>query len=163
MAITIVCAVVPVSPAAAHQPVLLDSGDTSPRKGPLLPDGTVSYAVRAGVAKGQDRGFRVALKQGDRLAVQLLILDRPPANALASSALPEVTLIDPDGKRTVLPISERTTFYEPYSKQTYLYLSRLERLAKAGTYGVLVRGRSATPIDATIAVGYREVPGRVIE
>ena len=149
-------------PASAHQPVILGPGDASPATGPLLPDGTVSYAVRAEVAKGQERGFRFALKRGDRLATQLLILDMPPANRLAANELPRVTLIDPKGRRTVLAINERTEFYEPYSKQTYLYLSRVERSALPGTYRVIVQGRSAEPVDATIAVGYREVPGRVI-
>lgn len=150
-------------PAHAHQPVVLGPGDTTPLSGPLLPDGTVSYAVRADVATGQERGFRFGLKNGDRLAMQLLIFDEPPANALAPSALPRVTIIDPTGRRTTLTVNERTEFYEPYSKTTYLFLSRIERTAVTGTYRVIVRGRSAQPVDATVAVGYREVPGQVIE
>ena len=150
-------------PAAAHQPIILGSGDTSPRSGPLLPDGTVSYAVRAQVAAGEARGFRFALKRGDRLAVQFLIRDEAPANVLAPSALPRVMVIDPNGRRTTLVVNERTEFFEPYSKTAYLYLSRIERTAVPGTYRVLVQGRSAAPVDATIAVGYREVPGTVID
>lgn len=165
-AIAVVTAVAVLSLAApvhAHQPVLLGSDDATPRSGPLLPDGTVSYAVRAEVEQGQERGFRFGLRQGDRLAMQLLIFDEPPANDLAPSALPQVTIIDPRGRRSVVQINERTEFYEPYSKQSYLFLSRIERSAVPGTYRVIVRGRSATPVDATVAVGYREVPGRVIE
>ena len=112
---------------------------------------------------GQERGFRFVLKEGDRLAMQLLIFDESPANALAPSALPRVTMIDPIGRRTTLVVNERTEFYEPYSKTTYLFLSRIDRSAVPGTYRVIVRGRSATPVDATVAVGYREVPGQVIE
>ena len=151
------------APASAHQPVPLGPDDTTPRSGPLLPDGTVSYAVRAEVAKGQERAFRFGLKKGDRLAMQLLIFDEPPANALPASALPQVTVVDPRGRRTTLQVNERTEFYEPYSRQTYLFLSRIERSAVPGTYSVVVRGRSAEPVDATVAVGYREVPGQVIE
>ena len=150
-------------PAHAHQPVVLGPGDTTPLSGPLLPDGTVSYAVRADVAMGQERGFRFGLKNGDRLAVQLLIFDEPPANALAPSALPRVTIIDPTGRRTTLVANDRTEFHEPYSKTTYLFSSRVERSAVPGTYRVIVRGRSAQPVNATVAVGYREVHGRVIE
>lgn len=150
-------------PARAHQPVVLGPGDGTPLTGPLLTDGTVSYAVRAEVAMGQQRGFRFVLKAGDRLAMQLLIFDEPPANALAPSALPRVTMIDPTGRSTTLAVNERTEFYEPYSKKTYLFLSRIDRSAVPGTYRVIVRGRSVTPVDATVAVGYREVPGRVIE
>lgn len=150
------------APASAHQPVILGPEDTTPASGPLLPDGTVSYAVRADVSKGQERGFRFALKRGDRLGVQLLIFDEAPANRLSAAALPRVTLIDPKGRRTVLAINERTEFFEPYSKTTYLFLSRVERAGVPGTYRVIVQGRAAEPVDATIAVGYREVPGQVM-
>lgn len=149
-------------PAQAHQPVDLGPTDSTPARGPLLPDGTVSYAVRATVATGEQRGLRFRLEQGDRLAVQLLILDEPPANALAASQLPRVTVIDPRGRRIGLPVRERTEFFEPYSGRTYLYLSRVDQAAAPGVYSVVVRGRSTTPVDAMIAVGYREVPGEVV-
>ena len=159
----IAAAVLWAAPAHAHQPVILGPGDTTPAAGPLLTDGTVSFAVRAQVAKGQERGFRVALKRGDRLALQLLIFDEPPVNELAVRELPQVTVVDPKGRRTTLAINERTAFFEPYSKQAYLFLSRIERAAVPGTYRVSVTGRAVTPVDATVAVGYREVPGQVIE
>ena len=158
----IAVAVALAAPAYAHQPVDLGSADSSPRRGPLLPDGTVSYAVRASVGAGESRGFRFRLKQGDRLAVQVHILDEPPANALTPSALPSVMVTDPRGRRISLPVRERTEFFEPYSGQTYLYLSRVDQAAVSGEYSVIVRGRSSTRVDSTIAVGYREVPGQVI-
>lgn len=128
----------------------------------MLPDGTVSYAVRAAVKSGEQRGFRFRLKQGDRVAVQVLVFDVPPANALPESQLPSVTVTDPRGRRTSLPARERTEFFEPYTGRTYLYLSRMDQAAVPGAYSVIVRGRSATSVDTTIAVGYREVPGRVV-
>jgi hypothetical protein len=155
--------IVGAAPAVAHQPVLLDDQDTTPSAGPLLVDGTVSFAVYATVARGQERGFRFRLATGDRLAMQYLIFDEPPANALRPGALPRVTLIDPQGRRSVLSVKERTEFYEPYSKKTYLYLSRVEQTGSAGTYQVLVRGRAPEPVQVTIAVGYREVPGTVVD
>lgn len=158
----LVAAVTLATPGQAHQPVDLGPGDSSPARGPLLPDGTVSYAVRASVATGEERGFRFRLKQGDRLALQVLILDEPPANALTPAALPSVTAIDPRGRRISLPVRERTEFFEPYSGRTYLYLSRVDRTATPGEYTVIIRGRSATTVDTTVAVGYREVPGRVV-
>lgn len=148
--------------AVAHQPVILDESDSRPQSGPLLPDGTVSYAVRADVARGDVRGFEFRLAAGDRLDVQYLIIDEAPANALALSALPRVTLIDPKGRSSVMTVRERTEFFEPYSMTTYLYLSRTEGRAVPGTYQVLIRGRSSTPVDVTVAVGYREVPGEVL-
>lgn len=161
--ITVLAVAFLATPAHAHQPVILGSDDRTPRSGPLLPDGTVSYAVRATVTKGQERGFRFALKDGDRLTAQLLIFDQAPVNALEPNLLPQVTIIDPKGRRIVLSVTEQTRFYEPYSKQAYLFVSRIERSAVSGTYRVVIGGRSSTPVDATVAVGYREVPGRVIE
>lgn len=149
-------------PAQAHQPVELGPSDTTAARGPMLPDGTVSYAVRAAVKSGEQRGFRFRLKQGDRVAVQLLIFDVPPANALPASQLPSVTVTDPRGRRTRLPARERTEFFEPYTGRTYLYLSRMDQAAVPGEYSILVRGRSSTTVDATIGVGYREVPGQVV-
>lgn len=149
------------SPASAHQPVRLTSADRTPASGPLLVDGTVSFAVYASVRAGVSRGFRVGMRQGQRLEVQLLIPDRAPANRLASSRLPRVTVIDPAGRRTTLVIDERTPFYEPYSGTSYLYLARLSQSARTGTYQVIVTGRDTTKVPVVLGVGYREVPGEV--
>lgn len=148
-------------PVAAHQPVELTSAHKTPSRGPLLVDGTVSFAVYASVRKGATRGLRVGMRQGERLAIQLLIPDRAPANRLRVSQLPLVTVIDPAGRRTTMTINERTPFYEPYSGTSYLYLARLSEKARGGTYQVIVTGRSATKVPVVIGVGYREVPGDV--
>lgn len=150
------------APAHAHQLVQLEARDATPQRGPLLVDGTVSFAVRADVRSGESRGFRFRLATGDRLALQLLIYDEAPENVLAARELPKVTVTDPRGRRTVLSIRERTEFYEPYSGRAYLYLGRLERESVPGTYSVTVSGRSSTMVNATVAVGYREVQGEVI-
>lgn len=150
-----------LSPASAHQGVDLRTTDTTPARGPLLVDGTVSFAVRADIARGDRRGFRFTLSEGDTLAVQLLIVDEPPGNRLPASKLPRVTLTDPDGRKTRMVIDERTEFYEPYGGTTYFYLSRIEDEAVPGTYRVRVSGRSEQPVEAVIAVGYREVRGEV--
>lgn len=149
------------APASAHQPVRLTSADRTPARGPLLVDGTVSFAVYATVRQGTSRAFRVGMRQGQRLEVQLLIPDRAPANRLASARLPLVTVIDPAGRRTPLIIDERTPFYEPYSATAYLYLARLSQGARTGTYQVIVTGRDASKVPVVIGVGYREVPGEV--
>jgi hypothetical protein len=121
----------------------------------------VSFAVYASVRKGKTRGFRFDLESGDRLAVQLLIPDQAPANRLAPSQLPRVTIIDPQGRRTTMDINERTSFYEPYSGTSYLYLSRVNEGAMDGRYRVIITGRSTTKVPVVIGVGYREVPGQV--
>ena len=148
--------------ALAHQPVNLDDRDTTPARGPLLVDGTVSFAVNASVARGDRRGFRFDLDQGDTLAVQLLIRDEAPGNELGASKLPRVTITDPQGRKTRMIIDERTEFYEPYGGNTYFYLSRVEEEAIPGRYRVRISGRSERAVQAVVAVGYREVRGEVL-
>ena len=152
--------VLPSYPANAHQPVVLLNSDTSAAKGPLLVDGTVSFAVRASFTKpGEKKAFRAGFKAGDQLSVQLLIVDKKPENKLKSSQLPTVVITDPLGASTSLKISERTKFFEPYSSTNYLYLARYTSTAKEGTYSFMVTSRAKSAV--TIAVGDREVQGEV--
>ena len=152
--------VLPSYPANAHQPVVLLNSDTSAAKGPLLVDGTVSFAVRASFTKpGEKKAFRAGFKAGDQLSVQLLIVDKKPENKLKSSQLPSVVITDPLGASTTLKISERTKFFEPYSSTNYLYLARYTSTAKEGTYSFMVTSRAKSAV--TIAVGDREVQGEV--
>jgi hypothetical protein len=71
LAIVILLSIITPATASAHQPVLLTNQDTSAAKGPLLVDGTVSFAVRASFTKAKEvRAFRAQLKAGDSLEVQ---------------------------------------------------------------------------------------------
>jgi cytochrome b involved in lipid metabolism len=150
-----------INSAQAHQPVILNSQDTTASKGPLLVDGTVSFAVRATFAKsGQTRGFRAQFKAGDSLALQYLIVDRVPENRLRISQLPTLTITSPSGLRQVMKLNERTKFFEPYGQTNYLYLGRLTQSAESGIYSFSMTARSKAAI--TVAVGEREVPGEVI-
>ena len=145
----------------AHQPVVLLISDTTPAKGPLLVDGTVSFAVRASFAKsGENRGFRAGFKAGDALAVQLLIVDKAPENKMKSSQMPTLVITSPTGVRTTLKLNERTKFFEPYSQTKYLYLGRLNRAAEEGIYSFTLTSRAKSAV--TIAVGDREVTGEVL-
>ncbi len=88
-----------VGPANAHQPVLLQNTDTTASKGPLLVDGTVSFAVRVTFTKsGQTRGFRAGFRESDRIALQYLIVDKQPENSLVSAKLPKVSIVSPSGE-----------------------------------------------------------------
>lgn len=149
------------TPALAHQPVVLLPGDTTAAKGPLLVDGTISFAIRADFAKaGEKKGFRANLKIGDRFSVQYLIVDKKPENALKLTQLPLVQITTPSGSRISLKLNERTKFYEPFGKTNYLYLSRYSAVAEEGTYNFLITSRSKSAI--TLAVGDREIPGEII-
>ena len=148
-------------PAAAHQPVVLLNSDTTPAAGPLLADGTVSFAIRAAFNKaGQKKAFRAALEDGDQLDVQYLIVDKRPENRLKSSRLPQLVITSPSGKKTVMKFTERTEFYEPYGRTTYLYLGRLSEVGEAGVYSFVATARAKAEI--TIAVGTKEIPGEVL-
>ena len=71
--------------ATAHQPVVLLNSNTTAAKGPLLVDGTVSFAVRAAFNKaGEKKAFRAQFKEGDVLDVKYLIVDKKPENVLKS-------------------------------------------------------------------------------
>lgn len=147
--------------AHAHQPVELLNTDTTAARGPLLVDGTVSFAVRASFNKaGEKRAFRADFKAGDALAVQYLIVDKKPENAIKNTLLPQLVITTPSGKSVTLKFTERTKFYEPYGKTNYLYLSRYSVSAEAGTYSFMLTSRAKSAV--TIAVGDREVPGEVI-
>ena len=149
------------TPANAHQPVVLLNSDKTAASGPLLVDGTISFAVRAAFTKaGQKKAFRAGFKSGDTVAVQLLIVDKRPENRLKNSQIPSLTITSPSGKKTTLKITERTKFFEPYTSTDYLYLSRYTEPAEAGIYNFVVTSRSKAAV--TIGVGDKEIPGEVI-
>ena len=50
----------PASVASAHDPIILTSEQTTPASGPLLVDGTISFALYGSLESSTDtRGFRV--------------------------------------------------------------------------------------------------------
>ena len=149
------------TPAHAHQPVALLNSDTTAAKGPLLVDGTISFAVTAAFTKaGQKKAFRAGFKSGDSVEVQLLIKDQRPENRLKNSQIPSLTITSPSGKRTTLKITERTNFLETYTSTNYFYLSRYSAPAEAGIYNFMVRAKAKAAV--TIGVGVKEIPGEVI-
>jgi len=162
LVIAVIAALVLNSSAAfAHQPVVLLDTDTTAAKGPLLVDGTVSFAIRAAFTKsGQKKAFRAQFQEGDGLEVQLLIVDKKPENALKSSQLPSVVITGPDGFKVAMRINERTKFYEPYGRTNYLYLARYSGVAKAGIYNFVITSKAKAAI--TVAVGEKEIFGEVI-
>jgi hypothetical protein len=161
LALAILLSIFTPATATAHQPVQLNNQDTSAAKGPLLVDGTVSFAVRASFAKARDvRAFRAQFKEGDSLEVQYLIIDRVPESRLKISQLPTLVITSPSGVRQVMKLNERTKFFEKYSGATYLYLGRSSSAAEAGIYNFTLTARTRSAV--TIAVGDREVPGDVI-
>ena len=150
-----------INNASAHQPVNLGKSDTTAAKGPLLVDGTVSFAVRASFTKAREvRAFRAQLKAGDSLEVQYLIIDKAPENKLKVNQLPTLVITSPSGARQVMKLDERTEFLETYSQTLYFYLGRINQRAESGIYNFTITSKVRSAI--TLGVGYREVPGDVI-
>jgi hypothetical protein len=147
--------------AHAHQPVELLATDTTAAKGPLLVDGTISFAVRAAFSKaGEKKGFRAAFAEGDGLSVEYLIVDKKPENTLRPTQLPTLVMTSPKGRSLTLKFTERTKFFEPYGGVNYLYLARYQAVAEAGEYSFLMTAKKKASI--TVAVGVKEIPGEVL-
>jgi len=148
--------------AQAHQPLVLLDSDTSASKGPLIVDGTLSFAVRAAFTKaGQKKAFRAQFKQGDGLTVEYLIVDKKPESALRNTALPTLVITSPAGTKVTMKFTERTKYYEPYGRVNYLYLGRLNSGAQNGIYSFEITSKSRAAI--TIGIGKKEgVVGEVV-
>jgi hypothetical protein len=160
-ALVLALSIIPAGAATAHQPVFLLPTDTTPNAGPLLVDGTVSFAIRASFTKsGQKQAFRAALKEGDSLEVQYLIVDKKPESTMRSTLLPQLVITSPTGKKLTMKFTERTKYLEKYSRTTYLYLGRYSAPAEAGIYQFVATSRARAAI--TIAVGDKEIPGEVL-
>jgi hypothetical protein len=150
-----------LTPSSAHQPVLLTNSNSTADKGPILVDGTISFAIRANFTKAnQTQGFRAALKAGELLNFEYLIMDRSPENKLANSKLPVATITDPAGKKTVIKFTERSKFYEPYGRTNYLYLARFSQTSLDGIYKFTLQSKAKAAI--TVAVGSKETFGEVL-
>ncbi len=148
--------------ATAHQPVELGSKNTRADQGPILVDGTISYALRAEFTKAnQERGFRASLKQGELLNFEYLIIDKAPENKMSLTKLPTVTITAPDGVKSIVKFTERTKFYEPYGRTNYLYLARFSSSAIDGIYNFSIRSKAKASI--TVSTGSKETFGQVFQ
>ena len=148
--------------ASAHQPVELGSKNMRADQGPILVDGTVSFALRANFTKAnQERGFRASLKQGELLNFEYLIIDKAPENKMPLSKLPAVTITAPDGVKRVVKFTERTNFYEPYGRTNYLYLARFSSTAVEGIYNFSIKSKAKASI--TVSTGSKETFGQVFQ
>jgi len=149
-------------PVLAHYPVNLKASHNTLSKSPILLDGTISFAVYADFNKAKDkRSVRFALKEGDDLNVEYLIVDAAPTNRLKSSQLPSIAITTPAGKKIAMKINERSPFYEPYGKKNYFFLSRISQSAEAGIYSITATAK--TKSSAVIAIGRTEIRGEYLE
>ena len=152
----------PASIASAHDPIILTSDQRTPIDGPLLVDGTISFALYGSLDTGGDtRGFRVQFKEGDPLYISILIPDLAPENTLADESLPFISVEDPNGATEKLTITQKVPFPEPFTGTNYVRLTELRGTAIGGIYSVTVTGDS--PARFTVSVGEKEMFGSPVE
>ncbi len=152
----------PTSIAAAHDPIILTSEQQTPADGPLLADGTVSFALYGSLEAADDtRGFRVNFNAGDPLYISILIPDLAPENTLDDVSLPFVNVEDPNGTTVKLTITQKVPFPEPYTGTNYVRLTEFRGTAIGGTYSITVTGKSAARF--TVSVGEKEMFGTTVE
>jgi len=152
----------PASIAAAHDPIILTSEQQTPANGPLLVDGTVSFALYGSLEAANDtRGFRVNFNAGDPLYISILIPDLAPENTLDDISLPFVNVEDPNGTTVKLAITQKVPFPEPYTGTNYVRLTEFRGTAIGGTYSITVTGKSAARF--TVSVGEKEMFGTTVE
>ncbi len=152
----------PASIAAAHDPIILTSEQQTPADGPLLVDGTVSFALYGSLEAADDtRGFRVNFNAGDPLYISILIPDLAPENTLDDVSLPFVNMEDPNGTTVKLAITQKVSFPEPYTGTNYVRLTEFRGTAIGGTYLITVTGKSAARF--TVSVGEKEMFGTPVE
>ena len=162
LAVLALVALLPASVAKAHDPIILTSDQTSPTDGPLLPDGTISFALYGALDSPKDtRGFRVNFIEGDSLYLSILIPDLAPENQLDDASLPFLEITDPSGTKTKLTVSEKVPFAEPFTGTNYVRLTEYNSVAITGTYSVVVTGDS--PSRFTVSVGQKEMFGTPVE
>jgi hypothetical protein len=155
-------ALLPASAAKAHDPIILTPDQSTPANGPLILDGTISFALYGALdSPGDTRGFRVNFNEGDPLYFSILIPDLAPENQLDDASLPFLEITDPAGTVTRLAVSEKVPFAEPYSGTNYVGLTEFNSVAIAGTYSVVVTGDS--PSRFTVSFGQIEMFGTPVE
>ena len=151
-----------VSPAFAHDPIFLSADDRSPNEGPLLPDGTISFAVYGRLDHvSATQGFQARLGEGELLTLSLLIPARIPETQFETGVLPEVLIVRPDGSEFNLSPEVRVLFNEPYTNTQYLRLDEHDEIAQKGTYDFLIAGKSASRY--VVSIGTIERFGTSVE
>ena len=152
----------PASIASAHDPIILTSDQRTPIDGPLLVDGTISFALYGSLEAADDtRGFRVNFNAGDPLYISILIPDLAPENTLDDVSLPFVNVEDPNGTTVKLAITQKVPFPEPYTGTNYVRLTEFRGTAIGGIYSITVTGNS--PARFTVSVGEKEMFGSPVE
>ena len=146
----------------AHDPLFLLPDQETPSQGPLLPDGTISFALYGEfLTEGETRGFQANFEDGDLFQLELLIPALDPEQLLQQDQLPFIRLTTPDGSEQTLYPSIRTRFDEPFTNTSYFTLIRERGTAQGGVYDVMIVSRA--PARFTTAIGIKEQFGTPVQ
>ena len=152
----------PASIVKAHDPIILTSDQRTPSDGPLLLDGTISFALYGSLDdRGETRGFRVNFNASEPLYISILIPDLAPENSLDDASLPFLNVEDPNGAKVKLATTKKISFAEPYTGTNYVRLTEFRGTALSGTYSITVMGDS--PARFTVSIGEKEMFGSPVE
>ena len=151
-----------VSSALAHDPLILLPEQQTPEEGPLLPNGTISFALYGSLLEGGDqRGFQFILEPEDRLNISLLIPNLQPENEQPEKKLPRLFLYRPDGS-VLEGISDLyVPFDEPFSMTRYIRIFDHTEQSLGGLHKVKIVG--SHPSRFTASIGYIESFGTPVE
>ena len=146
----------------AHDPLFLLPDQETPSQGPLLPDGTISFALYGEfLAEGETRGFQANFKDDDLFQLELLIPALDPEQSLQQDQLPFLRLTLPDGSEQTLYPSIRTRFDEPFTNTSYFTLIQERGTSQGGVYDVMIVSRA--PARFTTAIGIKEQFGTPVQ
>lgn len=151
-----------VSPAFAHDPLMLLPEQKTPEEGPLLPDGTISFALYGSLLETEDkRAFQFRLEPDDRLDLSLLIPNLEPENQMSQETLPQLFLSRPDGSLLIGISDLYIPFDEPFSMTRYVRIFEHVEQSSGGLYQVEITG--SDPARFTVAIGFIESFGTPVE
>ena len=150
------------SPVLAHDPLILLPEQKTPEEGPLLPNGTISFALYGSLLEGGDqRGFQFKLEPDDRLTISLLIPNLQPENELPEEKLPRLFLYRPDGSVLEGVSDIYVPFDEPFSMTRYIRIFDHVEQSIGGLHQVKIVGNH--PSRFTASIGYIESFGTPVE
>ena len=150
------------SPVLAHDPLILLPEQKTPAEGPLLPNGTISFALYGSLLEaGDQRGFQFELEPEDRLTISLLIPNLEPENQLPEEKLPRLFLYRPDGSVLEGVSNLYIPFDEPFSMTRYIRIFDHTEQSLGGLHQVKIVG--SHPSRFTASIGYIESFGTPVE
>lgn len=138
--------------ACAHDPRFVCS-PRSVAHPVAVPDAGKSWAYYGGLAEGQNDTFSLVLDRATTVPWNLLVDARDAGN----SARPEATLYDVAGRTAArLTFSRVQTFYEPFSRESYVESETLKLHLLPGYYKIVVSMPGARRQRYVMAIGEAE-------